>query len=422
MNVENWPRLVSVAYILCDQQEVIDKNSFIIKPHGFIIPPESTEVHGITTAEAISRGKDISTILEVIKQKVDDCDYIIGHNVVFDINVLNAEFYRHNGSLPIGLKPYLCTMALSNNYCSLPNNKYPTLEELYHILKGEQLHGAHDAMVDVQATMECFWLLKDSGIISTEKNSPSIRIYPTKDNLQWALKNLSLDYSRRAFAFLALVYNLKFNRSNFTSLFVPFHGKDTYIEHPLTKYTEENNKLIVKEYSEEEWIEDCFQVFYEALESDNLYVKLLEVLKKIDEETGVDRLIDEYTINKPCSSLLDFEIKDSSIWHFLAIKTSVVKRKKLFSDKICVDLFKKMIVSVNHVRKRLNDEQLQKYHETHFLLEVEKLQESGNDRFIPDQKTNQTSSSKGCIFLLPMFLCVSSAFCLTILLIVNIFK
>lgn len=34
--INNWPRLVSVAYILCDNRKIVRDNYSIIKPNGFI--------------------------------------------------------------------------------------------------------------------------------------------------------------------------------------------------------------------------------------------------------------------------------------------------------------------------------------------------------------------------------------------------
>ena len=107
MESDKWPRLVSVAYILCEERIIVDKDYFIIKPNGFIIPSESTKVHGITTADAISKGCTLSDVLDCIKSKIDECAIIIGHNVAFDINVLDSEFYRYNNTLPVHLKPHL---------------------------------------------------------------------------------------------------------------------------------------------------------------------------------------------------------------------------------------------------------------------------------------------------------------------------
>ncbi len=66
----------------------------------------------------------------------------------------------------------ICTMKTSTNYCKLPGKygyKYPTLTELYMKLFGKELKDAHDALVDINATAECFWELKRLGVIISEE-------------------------------------------------------------------------------------------------------------------------------------------------------------------------------------------------------------------------------------------------------------
>ena len=48
-DLDNWPRLVQVAWILFDEEgKEIVSNSYIVRPEGFIIPKESSLIHGIT--------------------------------------------------------------------------------------------------------------------------------------------------------------------------------------------------------------------------------------------------------------------------------------------------------------------------------------------------------------------------------------
>ena len=50
-------------------------------------------------------------------------------------------------------------MKQSVDFCQLPGRgfgfKYPKLNELYKKIHGEHFSGAHDAMIDVEATLKC---------------------------------------------------------------------------------------------------------------------------------------------------------------------------------------------------------------------------------------------------------------------------
>lgn len=49
-DLENWPRLVQLAWIMYDDRgNMLESRDVIVKPEGFTIPPEASRVHGITT-------------------------------------------------------------------------------------------------------------------------------------------------------------------------------------------------------------------------------------------------------------------------------------------------------------------------------------------------------------------------------------
>ena len=91
---------------------------------------------------------------------------LVGHNVDFDINVVDAEFFRHKKTTPLGQRTNICTMKASVEWCDLPNHKYPKLIELHKKLFNERIEMVHDAITDTKATFRCFWKLYDLGMIS----------------------------------------------------------------------------------------------------------------------------------------------------------------------------------------------------------------------------------------------------------------
>ena len=62
-------------------------------------------------------------------------------------------------------------MQSSTDYCRLSGPygyKWPKLSELHIKLFGEDFDEAHDASVDIEATMNCFFELKRLGVITDE--------------------------------------------------------------------------------------------------------------------------------------------------------------------------------------------------------------------------------------------------------------
>jgi len=171
---DNWPRLVQIAWIFQDPGEETIKSNYIIFPEYGEIPEEASKIHGITTEKAQKAGYDIKKILSIFQDYVKWSDVIVGHNVSFDRKIVGAEFERLEWEDPLHGTDRICTMMKSTNYCKLPKNsgyggyKWPKLEELYFKLFNREFPDAHDAMIDIQATEQCFWRLVDLNVISLD--------------------------------------------------------------------------------------------------------------------------------------------------------------------------------------------------------------------------------------------------------------
>ena len=170
-DLENWPRLVQLAWIVCDVNgnEISSKN-LLVKPSGFVIPDESTRVHRITTNDALNKGMELSAAIELFIKDVKRVKYLVGHNVLFDINILGAELLRCNNDYKLSSVPYKCTMQSTIDYCKIPSSrpyryKYPKLQELHKKLFGSEFEDAHDAMADIIATKKCFFELIDRQVL-----------------------------------------------------------------------------------------------------------------------------------------------------------------------------------------------------------------------------------------------------------------
>jgi hypothetical protein len=72
----------------------------------------------------------------------------------------------------------ICTMKTTVDFCALKGNgerfKYPKLWELYKKLFWEYFIGAHDALVDVEATLKAFLELQKQWIIKIKEQKEEI--------------------------------------------------------------------------------------------------------------------------------------------------------------------------------------------------------------------------------------------------------
>ncbi len=174
-DLDNWPRVVQLAWQIHDVNgALVEVQDHIIYPDGFDIPFNATKVHGISTERAKSEGRPLTDVLAEFELALEKCEYLVGHNVNFDLNVTGCEYYRGQGANPLDAKKTLdsCTETTAK-LCELPGGrggrfKLPKLEELHLHLFGEGFAEAHNAAFDVEATARVFLELLRLKVISPE--------------------------------------------------------------------------------------------------------------------------------------------------------------------------------------------------------------------------------------------------------------
>ncbi len=168
-NVENWPRLVQLAFLSFDSKGTqLSSGDYIIKPDGFVIPPDASRIHGITTERAVQEGKPLLTTLEYFSKLVREAEILVAHNMSFDEKIVGAELIRAGMPNDLPSKQRICTMEKTTNFCAIEGPygyKWPKLVELYYKLFGKKFREEHNAAIDIQATAQCFWELKKLGIL-----------------------------------------------------------------------------------------------------------------------------------------------------------------------------------------------------------------------------------------------------------------
>lgn len=187
----NWPHIVSISWIIVENNVIIDKQSYIIKPNNWVIPPDSTAIHGITQEQAMHEGVSLEYAMH--KFMYEPYDLMLAHNLDFDENVVvNAIYWDLNqkkfDTFP---HPKRCTMRASTDICKLPGRysgyKQPTLTELYKNTFGRlpdtsRLHGSlYDTEILAEIVLNNMKLREKIGLI--ESNRLETNAYQTKSNI-----------------------------------------------------------------------------------------------------------------------------------------------------------------------------------------------------------------------------------------------
>lgn len=168
-DLANWPRMVQLAWILSDESGAVrEQTNRIIKPDGFTIPDSAAAIHGITTEKARDAGHALKDVLSEFSGAIDRAYSLVAHNMRFDEKIVGAEFVRADIPNSLFQTDRFCTMLSSTDYCRIPGTygyKWPTLSELYLTLFNDGFTEAHDAAVDVAICAQCYFELRNRGIM-----------------------------------------------------------------------------------------------------------------------------------------------------------------------------------------------------------------------------------------------------------------
>lgn len=170
-----WPYIVQLSYILYDTEEhiVLNYSDQIIKlPNNVTISKESENIHKISNEMSKTKGLDLKRELVEFNIVLSEADLVIGHNILFDKNMIMVECIRHkimqNFTNNSNKRPEYCTMKNSIQRCKIVATgrngseyyKYPKLMELHKHLFGTIPDGLHNSMVDVLACLRCYGKMK----------------------------------------------------------------------------------------------------------------------------------------------------------------------------------------------------------------------------------------------------------------------
>ena len=153
------PRIIQLAFLLLDERyEPVMAYKQLIKPDGWVVPDSDFHrQHGLFQADCEAKGVPIAEAMAKFLEAVQKCKYMIAHNMAYDMPVVASEMIKlgmKSANKPIKF----CTMKDEAvvNFCALPRNKWPSLQELHLKLFGVGFDGGHDAWNDVVACAVCF--------------------------------------------------------------------------------------------------------------------------------------------------------------------------------------------------------------------------------------------------------------------------
>lgn len=181
---DDWPYIIQMGWIVYDTDtKEINTFSHIVKCP--IEPtPESVAIHHITKEQIDEEGIDITYVIGLFRQCVDNCDVVVAHNISFDKRMVMVECIR-NQFPPIftNVREY-CTMKDGKSITNILKIsasgreyfKFPKLTELHETLFQTVPTGIHDALIDTLICLRCYIFMTDKNDIF-ELSKPFADIY-----------------------------------------------------------------------------------------------------------------------------------------------------------------------------------------------------------------------------------------------------
>ena len=173
-NLYNFPYITEIGWgVFSENGEVLAEGNYLIK-QKYPIPKKAIEINGITNEKCEKDGHDLSEILQKFASDINGCLRIVGHNVMFDKRILEAEYIREELPKPFKGMTNYDTMTMGKNFCGM--EKWPKLGDLYEEITGKSPaeYKSHRTMGDVAMTTEIFFYLKNRGKLHSPRASAEV--------------------------------------------------------------------------------------------------------------------------------------------------------------------------------------------------------------------------------------------------------
>ena len=167
------PDLIQLGMLLVETDDWAQRarHSMLVRlAEGVSIEAGAKQAHGISEEDCERFGVASIVACSLFNQLCVQADVIVAHNMSFDQSIMLTALYRLGGK-PNRMdgKRLICTKEESTDVLKLPGQydsyKWPTLAEAYRYFQGEEIEGAHDALIDTEACLVVFRGLVDLGVI-----------------------------------------------------------------------------------------------------------------------------------------------------------------------------------------------------------------------------------------------------------------
>jgi DNA polymerase-3 subunit alpha len=161
-DINNFPEILQVSWCFCmadEENRVLINEEYYDKYLKYMGTKDVFYSPHITTKLLEEEGHDHKEVIEDIIEILSRTDYIISHNIEFDLTILFSFLHKNKAMSKefLGIKTF-CTMQRGTDICAIPNKwnrdryKYPTLKELYQYYTNKEMDEAraHNSQYDTE--------------------------------------------------------------------------------------------------------------------------------------------------------------------------------------------------------------------------------------------------------------------------------
>lgn len=175
---DGQPRLAQLAIVLIDEDGNIEgENNFYVKPDGWSMTPEATEVNGLTDEFLHAHGVPVVDVLMAYSMLIEQGRFLVAHNAQHDTKSLRGELRRAGMPDLFEQTRNVCTMRKANGIiqCKRIDKKtgqeklgggWPSLDRCREVL-GIPTEGSHRGMKDALDALAVYRHLRAQGVDMT---------------------------------------------------------------------------------------------------------------------------------------------------------------------------------------------------------------------------------------------------------------
>ena len=167
------PWMVSCSALLYDEEsrQVVECLSCLIKPTDWVIPPESTAIHGITHEKAMEYGMEFEVMMPALGHLARSARRIAAYNQGFDSAMMKIMYgyYGLDSGDAFAPTKWVDVMKPCTEICQLPGKygtyKWPKLEEAFQHFFGKKPKASHSSLNDAHSCAQILFKLIELEVI-----------------------------------------------------------------------------------------------------------------------------------------------------------------------------------------------------------------------------------------------------------------